>query len=137
MATVSPRMSWIFFASASLPLARTRGERREGPIEGAPGSPPERAPHGFSSLCPIPPPPRSRFESLFHVRRRVRRRAAILPPGSGLFAADLTTSPVPMSRVPRLPFFSSPPRGKKTGRGGKDITRAPASSLTMDINGIR
>lgn len=135
---MSPRMSWIFFASASLPLGRAR----EGSIKGAPPRGIDPGPHDSSSLCPMPPPPplgsRSRFQSLFHVRRRVRRRAAISPPVR-VVRRGFNNEPRGPDLVSHTPFLSARKENRTRGRVVRGCNRlqALASWLTMDISGRR
>lgn len=135
---MSPRMSWIFFASASLPLGRAR----EGSIKGAPPRGIDPGPHDSSSLCPMPPSPplgsRSRFQSLFHVRRRVRRRAAISPPVR-VVRRGFNNEPRRPDLVSHTPFLSAGKENRTRGRVVRGCNRlqALASWLTMDISGRR
>lgn len=136
---MSPRMSWIFFASASLPLGRAR----EGSIKGAPPRGIDPGPHDSSSLCPMPPPPplgsRSRFQSLFHVRRRVRRRAAISPPVR-VVRRGFNNEPRGPDLVSHTPFLSAEKENRTRGRVVQGCNRLQALAswiLTMDISGRR
>ena len=127
MATVSPRMSSIFFCCLLSPFFWPKGR-------GRPGYGGSRSP-----LCPSTSRG-SRFESLFHVRRRVRatiyRRSPVVRRGfnnEGGLSEPAVTSP----SLSRCSDFLA---GKETGPDGVHDVRtsglqALASSLTMDISG--
>lgn len=90
--------------------------------------------------CPLPHPlgSRSRFQSLFHVRRRVRRRAAISPPVR-VVRRGFNNEPRGPDLVSHTPFLSAGKENPTRGRvvQGCNRLQALASWLTMDISGRR